>query len=199
MRILLDDIPCDVQARTIGEAIDAAASLAEDRGRLVVDVNVDGRHWSDADFACPNRAGDGAQVVRFTTARPAELVRQTFADAADALVDAGYLQRQAAELLQSDEHTVSFDKLNDAISIWLSVQEAVVKGSRLAGLDLDGVTVNGVPLIEAVNRLNERLGVVCSALRTGDRTGLADTLLYEFPPIVEEWRTVLDDLQQRLP
>jgi hypothetical protein len=198
MRIILDDIPCDVQARTIGEAIDAAASLAEGRGRLVVDVNVGGRHWSDVDLSCADRADADGQVVRFTTARPAELVRQTFADASDALADAGDLQRQAAELLRADEQVLSFDKLNDAISIWLSVQEAVVKGSRLAGLDLDGVTVSGVPLIDAVERLNERLGIVCSALRRGDRTGLADTLLYEFPPIVEEWRTVLDGLQQRL-
>ncbi len=198
MRIMLDDMPCDVTATTVGEAIDAAAALAEDRGRLIVDVAVDGRRWTETELASPDRHADIAEVVRLTSARPAELVRQTFTDAAEALLDADGLQREAAELLQSDERTVSLDKLNDAISIWLSVREAIVKGTQLVGLDLDEVTVGDVPIGDTIRRLNERLEVIRSTLGQGDEIGLADTLLYEFPSVVEEWRGVLAELQRRL-
>ncbi len=198
MRILLDDMPCEVEARTVGEAIDAAAALAEDRGRLIVDVTVDGRRWTETDLASPDRHADVAEVVRFTSAPPAELVRQAFADAAEALLDVDELQREAAELLQSDERTVSLDKLNDAISIWLSVREAIVKGAQLVSLDLDQVTVNDVPIGDVIRRLTERLDVVRSTLGRGDEIGLADALLYEFPTVIEEWRGVLAELQRRL-
>ncbi len=31
-----------------------------------------------------------------------------------------------------------------------------------------------------------------------DQIGLADTLLYEFPEVVQEWRDILDVLQRRI-
>jgi hypothetical protein len=197
MRVLLDDMPCDVTVTTVGEALDAAASLAEQRGRLIVDVAVDGTQWTESDLTSPDRTAAGAEVIRFTSAAPTELVRQTFADAADALIDAGDLQRETAQLLQADQRVVSLDKLNEAISIWLQVQEAIVKGSQLAGLKLDDVALPR-PIGESISVLNERLEAVHGALAQEDVIALADTLLYEFPEVVEEWRGILAELQRLL-
>ncbi len=198
MQVLLDDIECDVKARTVGEAIDAVAVLARNRGRLVVDVFVDGARWNEQRIASPERQTAVADVVRLISAEPAELVCQTLADAAEALADADDLQQEAARLLQSDEHTISMDKLNQAISIWLSVQQAIVKGSQLVGLDLDEIVVHDSPISASILRLNEQLKVVRSSLAGRDQIGLADTLLYEFPEVVQEWRDILDDLQRRI-
>ena len=198
MQILIDDLPCEMDASTVGEAIDGASNLARDRGRLIVDVTVDGAKWTQADLASTRRHDQTAQVVRFSSAEPAELVRHTFADAIDALSEANDLQREAAELLQSDKGTVAMDKLGEAISIWLSVQEAIVNGTQLVGLDLATVTVGGKPLPEAIGRLSNRLNAVRSGLRDRNEIELADTLLYDFPPIVEEWRCLLVELQGRI-
>lgn len=198
MRILIDDLPCDLDAGTVGEAIAGAAELARGRGRLIVDVNVDGSRWSDADLASGRRHEQTADVVRFTSAEPGELVGQTFEDAAKALTDADRLQREAAELLQSDKTADSMDKLGAAVSIWIGVQEAIVSGTRLVGLDLETVHVGGDPLPVAIARLNDRLVAVRRGLQEEDGIGLADTLLYEFPPIVEEWRRVLAELMERI-
>ena len=199
MQILLDDIPCNVEARTVGEAIEGGADLARDRGRLIVDVTVDGSHLSEADLASPAQQTRTAQVVRLVTADPLELVRQTLNDAREALTEADELQREAAELLQSDEHTVSMDRLTEAISIWLCVQEAVIKGAQLIGLDLDAERPDGEEnLPEAILCLKERLTAVRRALQDRDEIGLADTLLYEFPQVIERWRRLLGDLQGRL-
>ncbi len=198
MQILIDDLPCDMDVSTVGEAIEGAADFARDRGRLIVEVTVDGALWTQADLASAQRHAQAAEIVRFSSAEPIELVRHTFADAVDALTDADELQRQAAELLQSDKGTVAMDKLGEAISIWLGVQEAIVSGTQLLGLDLETVTVGGKPLPEAVRRLADRLNAVRSGLKESNAIELADTLLYEFPPIVEEWRRLLSELQERI-
>lgn len=197
MKVLLDDMPCEVNATTVGEALDAASAVAEQRGRLIVDVSVDGTRWTESDLSNSDRTDAAAGVVHFTSAAPRELVRQTFADAADALTDADDLQRETAQLLQADHRTVSLDKLNEAISIWLQVQEAIVKGSQLVGLDLDAVALPR-PIGESISALNQRLTSLHGALTRNDVIALADTLLYEFPEVVEEWRSILDELQRLL-
>lgn len=198
MQILIDDLPCDMAANTVGEAIEGAADLARDRGRLIVDVTVDGARWTEADLASTRRHAQTAQVVRFSSAEPVELVRDTFEGAVDALAEADELQREAAELLQSDKGAVAMDKLGEAISIWLCVQEAIVSGTQLVGLDLETVTIGGKPLPEAIRRLTDRLNAVRRGLKEGNEIELADTLLYEFPPIVEEWSRLLTELQERI-
>ena len=198
MQILIDDLPCDMDANTVGEAIEGAADFARDRGRLIVEVTVDGALWTQADLASTRRHVQTAEIVRFSSAEPIELVRHTFADAVDALTDADELQRQAAELLQSDKGAVAMDKLGEAVSIWLCVQEAIVSGTQLVGLDLETVTIGGKPLPEAIRRLTDHLNAVRSGLKEHNAIELADTLLYEFPPIVEEWRRLLTELQERI-
>ncbi len=198
MQVLLDDIPCNVQARTVGEAIEGGADLARDRGRLIVDVTVDGSNLSEADLASAQHQSRTAQVVRLTSADPVELVRQTLGDACEALTEAAELQREAAQLLQSDQHTVSMDKLTEAITIWLCVQEAVIKSAQLIGLDLDAAGSGDQGLPDAIRRLKERLEAVHRALQDRDEISLADTLLYEFPQVIEQWQRLLGELQGRV-
>ncbi len=190
MQILLDDTPCDLSALTVGEALDAASAIAVDRGRLIVTVDVDGTAWTADDLASTKRAAP-ARVVRLTTAEPRKVICRAFAEAADALTDADRLQRQAAELLQSGKQAVSMDILSEAVSIWMSVRETVVKGASLGRISLDDAETGG-----AVSRLNERLKSVRDALQARDPVGLADELLYQFPAVVEEWRGILARLQR---
>ncbi len=198
MQVLLDDAPCDVTAETVGEAIAAGAEMAEGHGRLITDVIVDGSRWSDEQLTSRKGETAVADVVRLVTADPNELVDETLADATEALSEADELQRQAAELLQSGQQVVAMDKLQEAISIWLSVQKAIVGGSRLIGLRLDEVVVNGAPIDQSISRLNERLLTIRSALEDRDQIGLADTLLYEFPEVVAEWQEILEHLRRRV-
>ena len=195
MRILLDDTPCDLKAKTVGEAIDAAAEVARRLGRLIIEVTVDDALWAEVELSSPKHLEASAEVVRLTSAEPRKLVNEAFADAADALADADELQKEAARLVQSDQYTVSMDKLNEALSIWLSVQEAIVKGSRIVGIDLDDVIVGERSINASISRLNEWLLVIRDALTDSDQIALADTLLYELPEVVGEWQSILVYLQ----
>lgn len=198
MQILFDEVPCNVDAGTIGEAIASARDLARQRGRLIVDVTVDGSRLTEADLASCRRHDEAAGIIRFTSADPVEIVAHTFEDAEDALAEADELQQKAAELLHSDEHTVAMDTLGEAVSIWLSVQEAIVKGAQAIGLDLDTVHVGGESFQDMIRRLNECLKTVRRGVQDRDEVTLADTLLYEFPQIVEQWRGLLRDLRARI-
>ncbi len=126
MQVLLDENVCDVVAGTVAEAIAACATLAQAQGRLIVDVHVDGTRWSEQQLESSERQAT-AEIVELTTADPSQLVLQTFDDATEALTDADELQHEAAELLQSDQRTICMDKLGEALSIWLTVQQAIVK------------------------------------------------------------------------
>lgn len=195
MQILLDENVCDVAADTVEEAIAVCADLVEAQGRMIVDVHVDGARWSEEELASTENQSTTAQVVELTSADPAQLVLQTFQDAAEALTDADELQQEAAQLLQSDQRTICMDKMGEALSIWLSVQQAIVKGSQVIGLQLDKVTVDGTPIVTSIVQLNEQLRMLRTALEQDDQIALADSLLYEFPDIVREWQGILEHLQ----
>ena len=197
MRVLLDEVVCDVTPQSVAEAIAAGAALAQDRGRTIADVFVDGTRWTDDRLAGPEVA-NAAEEVLLVTSDPAVLVSQTLADAAEALVDADTLQREAAELMQADQHVAAMDRLQQAIAIWQAVQQAVVKGSQLVHLDLEQIEVNGTTLRAAVDRLSERLRMMRSALAANDPVGLSDTLLYEMPEVVAEWRELLTHVQTQV-
>lgn len=195
MQILLDENVCDVAADTVEEAIAVCADLVEAQGRMIVDVQVDGARWSEEELASTENQSTTAQVVELTSADPAQLVLQTFQDAAEALTDADELQQEAAQLLQSDQRTICMDKMGEALSIWLSVQQAIVKGSQVIGLQLDEVTVDGTPIVTSIVQLNEQLRLLRTALEQDDQIALADALLYVFPDIVREWQGILEHLQ----
>jgi hypothetical protein len=194
MRVLLDDSACPVQARYAGAAVAAACAVAEEHGRLVVEVHVDGEPWCDERLDDLEGDRTEASEVRLVTAEPRALITQTLDDASGALQAADALQREAAELLESRRAAVAMQKLGEAIAIWSSVQQAVALCGRVIALDLDRVTVDGVPAEELVRSLTQRLASLRGALEVGDHVGLSDTLRYELPPVVQEWRDLLAEL-----
>jgi hypothetical protein len=199
MNVLLDDQPCQFDAASVGEAITAAASLAEARGRMIVEVLVDGRALSQSDLDEPsNQTMRGsAGEVRLSSALPTELVRATFQDAAGALSEADALQQSAAGMIQAGQVTQAMDKLAEALSIWSSVQQALVLGAPAAGINLE-TELAAIGREQALSQLNQHLKAIRDALQTRDPVGLADTLLYDLPDVVSQWRSLLHALAERL-
>ena len=199
MRVLLDDQPCDVRADSVGQTIAAAASLAEARGRMIVEVNVHARSWTGSEVGEPGssimRSTTGE--VRLTSVQPADLVRTIFHDAAQALAEADSLQQSAAQLLQAGQTTAAMSKLSDAVGIWSAVQQALIMGAQAAGMDLEALLAAD-DRRRAVASLNTHLKTIRAALETGDPVGLSDTLLYDLPDVVTHWRSLLHDLGQRI-
>lgn len=198
MRVFLDDQPCPNDAKTVGEAIAACATVAEQRGRYVVEVLVDGNHWTNEQLGSADLTSAVAGEVRTSSAEPVDLVAGTFQEAAEALDDAREIQNDAAALLQRDEQTQAMQRLGEAFTIWISVQQAVEQGSQLVGLDLDQLKVDNQPVQQIISELGEHLRSLRTQIESADHLGVADTLLYELPRVIDQWRGLLDELQQHV-
>jgi hypothetical protein len=205
MRVLLDELPCDVRADSVGEAITAASALAENDGRMIIEVVVDGEPWTAQHLESDERRAQSAVEIRLTSADPMKLVAQTFSDASRALTDASQFQQRAAELLQTDRLSEAMRELHEAIAIWIAVQQALTMGLDLAEIDPDQPAFEDLEAVESVptitiliTRLQDRLTSVHDALKTKDTVAVADVLLYEMPPVVAHWQDMLESLQSRL-
>ncbi|MHC5022610.1 MAG: hypothetical protein ACYTGG_01690 [Planctomycetota bacterium] len=196
MQIILDQRACDLDASSVGEAIAGAAALAEQDGRMIVDIYVDGTRWTEEDLAAASRAEDRADEVRLVSADRCELAHDVFADAAVALGEASDLQRAAAELFQADDTVTGMQKLETAIGIWMSVSRAVELGASVTGADLETIRAGDQPATSVVNGLANRLKDLFAAMESQDHVRLADILLYEMTPVVDGWQELLVTLQQ---
>jgi hypothetical protein len=193
---MLDRETCDIAPESVGEAIAAGAALARDRGRLVVEVYVDGERWSDECFDQPQRLGANAHEVALVSAHAGEMVRQTILDAAEALDDIEALQREAAGLIQSGAMAGAMERLGSALELWTMVQRAAGTGSQLAGVPLDHVRTAGSTMSEGIASLNARLESMRESLSNRDPVALSDTLLYDLPEVVQTWRGLLRALAE---
>lgn len=191
MRITLDDQPCSVEARSVGEAIAAAADLAESNGRLVVEVYVDGEKLNDQALGEEQRMASNADEVRLVSVEPTQMVRQTLLDAAELLESIDQTQRTAAERLQEADEATGFEMLGEALEMWIIVQRATLQSAQLLSLDLDAVRTDEMTMLEGIERLNGHLVQLRSALQSRDSVSVSDTLLYEMPAVVEAWEALL--------
>ncbi len=194
MHVLLDDRPCQSHAATIAEAIFEGVRLARSRGRMVVDVYVDGVLMSHDELASDTRLSRPATEVRLNTVLASDLAQDALRAASDALVEADDLHRRAAELIQAGQMGEAMGLMSQALAIWSSVQSAASQGSEAAGIDLEAVEVDGIAMRKLIETLNGKLRQLRDALSAGDTVTLADTLLYDLPPVVTEWRGLLHEL-----
>lgn len=200
LRIWIDDQPCDVSAANPLAAVNAAATVAQSRGRMIVDITLDGVPVDISDLETSVRAGASLAAeheIRITTAEPADLVSQVLRDAAGALEEADALQQSAAESIQAGRLPQAMESLSAALGIWSSVQQALAVGAQVPGLDLMAELASDHHQ-QALARLNTHLRAIRQALEARDPVGLSDTLLYDLPDVVVQWRSLLHELRQRL-
>ena len=140
-------------------------------------------------------------ITKLASANPAHLVAQTFQDASEALRTVDLLQQDAAQLLQSDQTAPALERLGEAISIWMSVQQALTMGLQLVQIDpasVRGKDASPLSLDDMIGELNAHLRQMHASLQGGDSVALADALMYEMPPVVLQWRELLDSLRAQL-
>ena len=194
MRITLDDFETSLRAETVGAALQEASDIVGRNGRMIVEVEVDGAPWSEEDLANPEFVARPAGEMRIATAHPAELLRDTFTHAAEAVLNAEEIQRNAAKLLQSNRTRDGFDGLLEALAIWGSAQTAVSRGLELGVVSRDSLAGRGVDLDGAIASLDARLRALRDAMAAGDQTAVSDCLLYEFHETARRFAQLLADL-----
>ena len=197
MRILLDNEPCPLTAENLGEVLHAANDIAQGRGRLVVEVLVDGIALSDTQLLDEERLQAPAEEVHLRTCTAMDILSETFQNASMAVLESEQVQEQAARLIQAGNTVEGMKTLSVALSTWIEVHDAVVKGLTLAGEDPDTLVINEIRFSDASSSLQDLLGQLRAGITNADSSVICDCLLYEFPVICNTWAGLLQGLPTR--
>ena len=188
MRILLDGSHCkDLDATTVGEAIEAACNRAQQLGRVVIQVDVNQRTLEPDQLRDPETISSTAEEVALTSLEPVGLLRQTLALGVDALQAANERFAMAAHAIQAGEAEKATTSLKEGIEFWQTVDEHVL---REAVPMVQQLSTNAPPKSEfdaLVSELEDALGSIKQAISSGDLAALSDSLLYEFPDTSQRW------------
>lgn len=205
MNVILDGQPLEFSgAQTLAGAMRAAGEAAGARGRVIVEVYVDGEAAGDAVLERPPEVEVGGEV-RMVSVEPRALVRVTLMDAADALEAARKSQRASAELIQKGSVEEALKPLAEAIRTWQTVRDALEKSAGILGITigelgprgamLPAATIGGAgpsPGFDAmITDLAVRLSEIKRSLAGQDWSALADVLEYEMGEQTDRWKSAL--------
>lgn len=199
MQVYLDGQPLVVERATLASGLRAASEAAQQRGRVVVEVYVDGNLVSDTILSDPPDEVLGAEM-KLVSVEPRLLVRETLLDAAEALDKAGQEQSDAADEIQSGRVEGAMPLLQSAILKWQAVRDAVEKSASLLDIPLES-RIEGPGdrnLGQVVDGLATSLTEVRRSLESEDWSGLADLLAYDMADQVKSWQDMLRSLADSL-
>ena len=197
MRLMIDEQTFDIAERSVRAALNRAAEIAQDQGRVIIEVHVDGTRWSDTQITSADMGGLEAETVALTSAAPKELVTSTLGDALLALEEIETFQSKAADALGRDELGTAMESLGIALKLWTEIERSVTLGASILGIDLK-VEISSIGSGEdAVEQLSKSLKSLRDAIIIRNPVVLTDTLAYEMPGVVSQWRGLLQGLQER--
>jgi hypothetical protein len=180
------------EVATLGAGIEAARQRATDRGRVVVEVKLDGRALTDEELQQGLAGEGGVSGARLdcTTVAPAELVATSFAQASGALDEARALQADAAGALRAGDINTALANLGEVVGVWEAVKQTLDDGPGLLGRPL-GELLPGASAQEEGVRLAAALTALKTTLADQDWSTLADVLEVELDQQAERWVELL--------
>src|SRR5438552_3194877 len=118
MYVQIDDQTVAVEQPTLSAAFDAARAHADERHRVVVGAWIDGEAVDDDRLESPGDEPLNGAEVRFVTANPFALVRETMLEVAENLHAARQEQGAAAHLIQLGRMDEALGHLSTALKTW---------------------------------------------------------------------------------
>ncbi|WP_145445714.1 hypothetical protein [Mucisphaera calidilacus] len=198
MEILIDEQPVTLTGATLGELLEEARELLDERGRIIAEVEVDGSPLvGDGLEEAQDRAVEGDRLVLRTEDARA-LTLSALAEIDEQLPRAAEIQAEAADLLQGDEPVEAFERVADAIGIWLAAHQTVAQTALLMDIDLESLELGEGDGGATIDHLRERLTELKDLMTRGDTVALADSLAYEWPETVDRWRALVASLSRAI-
>ena len=194
MTVYLDDELIDVITDNLHSALDGAAKHLAVSGRLVVEVRLDGRELvGDVLEKNLHRELNDAEL-RLYSADPRQLALTILEESRTELETAGQAQTRAADLFQEGQEDKALREISSAMAKWIKMQQAVGQSVKILGLPLDQIMIHEQRSIDLIDQLADRLKQLRDLLAARDMIGIADTLAYEWPESVDQWRDLLQEL-----
>jgi len=198
MGIYLDDEIVELAGSDLGSVLGAAQQQLQGQGRVVVEVQVDGRTLVGDEVSDQQHQPIADTEVRLYSANPRELAGEVLDQVRQRLEDARRLQQEAATSLQQDNSAEALHHISSLIEIWMQTQQAVLYSVAILDIDLDGFKINGQPMAELAEELISQLKALKQLIGDGDMVALADVLAYEWPGIVDQWDELVGNLAKQI-
>jgi len=192
MEIFIDGEPVALTCDDLEAALEAANGHLSPTGRIIVEVEADGRTLTGEELEKQRSTGGVPNRLNLQSADPRELVIEALEQVREGLVEAQRHQIEAAKSLQRDDAVQAMDKIRVAVDRWQDLQRVVVQTGSLVRKDIGAIRVANGSVEDAVVALADRLKDLSSLLATGDTVGLADELMYVWPGICEQWERTLE-------
>lgn len=193
MKIFVDEQEAAAPAATLGAALETARQVADQRGRVIVEVWADGERIGDDDLADPPTFAPYADEIRMVTASPEALVVSTLLDAADALEQIQTIQTAAARALQTGAVSGAMASFGEALGVWEAVRRSVGEGCALLGRSPADLLGEGgaATLTDASRALAADLTALRDFAKSEDWTSAADILEFDLAERAGAWQDIL--------
>ncbi|MCX5660419.1 MAG: hypothetical protein NTW19_11950 [Planctomycetota bacterium] len=194
MAIYLDGGQVTLQGGDLAEVLAAARERVGKAGRMIVEVELDGKQLVGAELEAAMSAPVEKAELRLITAEPRELALAALQQVRGRLDDARDRQSAAADLLQKDRPTEAVKEIGLAMEAWQETQQAISFANALLDIDLTQREFEGAPASEVTNGLIDRLKSLRDLIEGRDTVGLADSLQYEWSETAEQWQRLIDQM-----
>jgi hypothetical protein len=175
MKATLDGQPLTIDRPSLAAALQAAAASARERGRIIVEVLLDGQPVHGEALGQPSDEAIDAEHLEMTSTDPTSLVRVTLFDAADAMDNARDEHAACAEMIHRGDIQAAMGSLGQLLSTWQAVREAIAHGGAAMGHPLADYAGDG-KLDARTAALSKQLDDLKRAVGNDDLSTVADLL-----------------------
>lgn len=187
MAIYLDGRAVRLAGDDLRALLEDAQKTAGREGRVIVEVELDGRLLIGDELEKAADASIASSEVRLTSAEPRELASSTLEQVREGLAEAKRAATEAAELLQSDKRGEAMKRIARAVELWQQAQHAIDATTGLVGIKLEDRAFDGKPVAAFGEGLAKQLASLKDLLTANDTLALADSLAYEWPETIDRW------------
>ena len=193
MATYLDDQEIKL-GNTLGPALDAAGQRLSEQGRVVIEVQLEGKTLIANALAEQRELNLTGSELRIYSADPRELAIDTLVAVREQLAEGRTAQVEAADLFQQDQFAAAMKRLGQAMEIWNQTPEALHKSALILNVEQKPVAPDGRTLTKLSSDLAEHLRGLRNLMAAKDTVGLADALAFEWPIILDHWDHAAQEL-----
>jgi len=198
MEIFLDDEPVVIagaEGLTLAQVVESLSDRLAAERRLVTAVRCDGRpvQADELDEVLAGPVGRFGRV-ELQSSLPGPLAREVLAGAAEMIAGSEEARREAVDLLNQGRTGQAMELLGAFFRSWSQVYDSAIQSSRLVGVDLMEMKVDGAEVCEWLDAFARKLRELKQSLEAGDLVSVADVLRYEFDAVASEFQALIDEL-----
>ncbi|MCH8150274.1 MAG: hypothetical protein IH987_20240, partial [Planctomycetes bacterium] len=195
MELYIDETKVDIDlpaSEPLENVLRHSQTKLFEAGRLVIGLRCDGNEVPADEMADTlKRQASSFERLDVVTGTKYDLVADAMDQAAVSLTQTEEACQQIADGLTEGKTSESMQALNDCLSVWKQIHEAIGKSITMLEIDPQTTLVGGEPMVAVVNKPMGVLLRVKEALQSQDHVLLADTLKYEFSEVAQQWQDVI--------